>query len=290
MIRILDVARAQLAIDLNCTEEDLLQEEQIRFCPAAMRKGCRTRKRQKPFLEAVSMGQGIVVSGDPEALHVVQPILKDKRREQIFESPFFYGQSLYFVPQQTISRIKSAYPELSFFVREADEIQELQSLPNLDAFSNALEFSKSGTSKTCLVMYVVRGSEVIAMAGAAPDSAAMWAIDVDVLPQDRRKGLASYLVNHLAFLVLEKNIVPFFCVAPANLPAIATAYRSGFSLGWVSTYHTTLDGSSVFDEFLMLNGKQTPEEKELIRKKNMEAVKATIERLAGKNGSNAGTL
>ena len=36
MIRILDVARAQLAIDLNCTEEDLLQEEQIRFCPAAM--------------------------------------------------------------------------------------------------------------------------------------------------------------------------------------------------------------------------------------------------------------
>lgn len=89
MIRILDVARAQLAIDLNCTEEDLLQEEQIRFCPAAMRKGCRTRKRQKPFLEAVSMGQGIVVSGDPEALHVVQPILKDKRREQIFESPFF---------------------------------------------------------------------------------------------------------------------------------------------------------------------------------------------------------
>ena len=57
MIRILDVARAQLAIDLNCTEEDLLQEEQIRFCPAAMRKGCRTRKRQKPFLEAVTMGQ-----------------------------------------------------------------------------------------------------------------------------------------------------------------------------------------------------------------------------------------
>ena len=34
---------------------------------------------------------------------------------------------------------------------------------------------------------------------------------------------------------------------------------------------------------------ETPEEKELIRKKNMEAVKATIERLAGKNGSNAGT-
>lgn len=31
MIRILDVARAQLVIDLNCTEEDLLQEEQIRY-------------------------------------------------------------------------------------------------------------------------------------------------------------------------------------------------------------------------------------------------------------------
>ena len=61
----------------------------------------------------------------------------------------------------------------------------------------------------------------------------MWQIGIDVLPQYRRKGIASALTSHLALAVLERGKVPFYCAAWCNLPSVRNAIKSGFRPAWV---------------------------------------------------------
>lgn len=47
-------------------------------------------------------------------------------------------------------------------------------------------------------------------AGAAADSSLMWQINIDVLPEFGKKGLATSLVSNLAIIIMERGIVPYY--------------------------------------------------------------------------------
>ena len=61
----------------------------------------------------------------------------------------------------------------------------------------------------------------------------MYQIGVDVLPEYRRKGVASALTTRLALEVLALGKVPFYCAAWSNIPSIRNAVKSGFRPAWV---------------------------------------------------------
>jgi len=54
-----------------------------------------------------------------------------------------------------------------------------------------------------------------------------------VLPDYRRRGIASALTSRLAWEILAQNIVPFYCCAWSNLASARNAFRSGFRPAWV---------------------------------------------------------
>ena len=60
----------------------------------------------------------------------------------------------------------------------------------------------------------------------------MWQIGVDVLPEFRRKGIASSLTSNLAVEILEKGRVPFYCCAWSNIGSARNAVKSGFLPAW----------------------------------------------------------
>ena len=95
--KMLEVVRKQLAIDMNCKEEDFIKEGVV-FCEAKLNEERRMFERQSPFLEVTTIGKGIVVSGDKEILSKVRPMLENKTRDDIFSAPFLYGHSLYYLP------------------------------------------------------------------------------------------------------------------------------------------------------------------------------------------------
>jgi len=72
------------------------------------------------------------------------------------------------------------------------------------------------------------------MAGASADCDTMWQIGIDVLPDYRRRGIASSLVSRLAAEILARDIVPFYCCAWSNLGSARNAIRSGFRPAWVT--------------------------------------------------------
>ena len=60
----------------------------------------------------------------------------------------------------------------------------------------------------------------------------MWQIGVDVLPEFRRKGIASALTRRLAREILERRKVPFYCCAWSNIKSAKNAVGSGFRPAW----------------------------------------------------------
>jgi predicted GNAT family acetyltransferase len=241
-----DIARKQLVTDLNCREEDFINDGVV-FCHAKMNEGCRNINRQRPFLEIATMGKGIVVSGDEEVIERIKPFLVGKSREEIFEAPFVYGHSIYYLPDKGIKRLARTYDGFQFLVKEREEITELN---EIRGFDNAIEFAEDGSYSTGIVMYAKKGEKIVALAGASIECETMWQIGIDVLPEYRKIGLATYLVNNIAFLIMEKGIVPYYCAASSNIGSQATAFKSGFIPVWMSTYQNAFDGSSSFKELL----------------------------------------
>ena len=77
------------------------------------------------------------------------------------------------------------------------------------------------------------GDKLIGLAGCSADCATMYQIGVDVLPEYRRKGVASALTSKLALEILALDKVPFYCAAWCNVKSVRNAIRSGFRPAWV---------------------------------------------------------
>jgi hypothetical protein len=248
-LNIRDIARKQLAVDMNCREEDFMNDGLI-FCKSRINLGCRNKNRQKPYLEISTMGKGIVVSGEGNIIHKVGPLLIGKSREEIFEAPFLYGISIYYLTDKNIKKTEKKFDEIEIITKEQKEIANLY---GIQGFENAIEFDEYGNYTTGIVTYAQKNGKIIALAGASIECESMWQLGIEVLPEFQNMGLAAYLVNYITFLVMEKGILPYYCAASSNIGSQATAYRSGYIPTWICSYHNAFDGSSSFNEYLNVN-------------------------------------
>lgn len=101
--QMLNIVQTQLAIDLNCSIDDLNGEkDNIIFVEAKENPGRRPFPRKERFFEIVSMGNSIVVSATPERLSIAKSQMLGKDR--VFSLPFIRGLYLHLLPD--IKRIK----------------------------------------------------------------------------------------------------------------------------------------------------------------------------------------
>ena len=233
-----NIIQNHLSRYLNCTKDDLLKDE-IFFV--------NNDKRDYPFLEICAIGQTVIVSASGALLPKVQTLLKNKNRDEIFECPLIYGQSIYYIPDFKILKKLSLNDSFKYKMLQGDKIQKLR---GITGFENSLAFDEFGNTSTCIVFYAMKGSQIIALAGVSKEEDKMWELGVDVKPEFRKIGLASALISNLALVILEQGIVPFYCASITNIGSQAVAYRSGFIPCWVSTYRNILDGSSVYNDVL----------------------------------------
>lgn len=240
--KILEIVRHQLALDMNCNEQDFLSDG-ILFCEAKLNEGRRMFERQRPHLEIATMGKGIVVSGDLDILIKIRPILEDKSRDDLFSAPFLYGHSIYYVPDcKSIKKFQC--PEgFTFHIIEGKEIHNLYEFPG---FYNAIQYDINHPRPDALAVYAMKGNEIAGISSASIDSKTMWQIGIDVLPQFRNVGLASFLVSSLAVMIMDRGILPYYGTASSNIPSQSVAYCSGFMPAWMCTYKNIFDGKSPY--------------------------------------------
>lgn len=223
---------------LNCRPDDFEKESTVFV---------ENNERKFPFLKICTMGQAVLVSASGTFLPKIQKLLENKSRDEIFENPFIYGQSIYYIPDfKTFEKIETD----NNFQYELLEGEEIQKLNGISGFDNSLVFDQDGNTSTCIVFYAMKNHEIIALAGASKENEKMWELGVDVKFEYRKNGLGAILISNLADVILEKGVIPFYCASTTNISSQAVAHRSGFMPCFVSTYGNILDGSSVYNEIL----------------------------------------
>ena len=75
--------------------------------------------------------------------------------------------------------------------------------------------------------------KLIGLSGCSADADKMWQIGVDVLPEYRRKGIASALTSKLEIEILNRGKVPFYCTAWSNVRSVRNAVKSSLIPAWV---------------------------------------------------------
>lgn len=244
------IALHQSAIDANCRLEDFLSEENI---IAISKENPNARKYLKlPHIcNLISYGNNIVATVSEEYKDIVKQYIDKYSVEHCFETPNLHVLNDAF--QKTGFRVcfmaEYFLPDLSLLHALPCDF-ELKNLTAkdfsglyTDCWSNALCESRKELDVLGIGAY--SDNKLIGLAACSADCEAMWQIGVDVLPEYRKRGIASALTSRLAIEILERDKIPFYCCAWSNLKSARNAIKSGFRPAWVEM---TVKSSEFVDE------------------------------------------
>jgi RimJ/RimL family protein N-acetyltransferase len=234
------IVQNQLAIDLNCTSNDLNGEkDRFIFVESKDNPGRRPFRRGKQFFEMLTMGKSIVVSATPARLKYAKEQLDGKERDDAFSMPFIRGHVMCYLPDiDNLKRI-SASPNFMYEIIQKDRITMLL---ETHGFNNALQYDLNHPVQNSMAIIARQGDRIAGIAGAFWWSQKMWSIGIDVLPEYRNNGLAAFLVNALTFEILQQNIVPVYSTASSNIASQKVGYRAGYMPAWMSDRQLRFEG------------------------------------------------
>lgn len=235
---ILKIAMAQSAVDLCAEPADFEKNENV----IVLSRECEGARRylNLPFsCQLVSYGNNIVASVLPKFREMTEKYINQYPVEHLFETPHLHvlndalmekGQKIcfmaeYFLPDLQALQILPC--EYEFRILEAGDFKELYK----PEWSNAL--CENRKELDVLGVGAYQNGELIGLAACSADCDTMWQIGVDVLPEYRRKGIASAMTARLALEILERGKVPFYCCAWSNIKSARNAIKSGFRPAWV---------------------------------------------------------
>lgn len=236
--QILQIAMQQSAVDANCHAKDFLKSENV---IVVSKDNPKVRKYLKlPFeCNLISYGNNIVASVNKEYESIVRDYINRYPVEHCFETPNMHVlndemqkhglricyMAEYFLPDFSCLKPLDCPYELRILYQE--DFKELYTAD----WSNAL--CEKRKELDVLGVGAYEGDKLVGLAGSSADCETMWQIGVDVLPEYRRRKIASAVTSRLAIEILQRGKVPFYCAAWSNIKSVRNAIKSGFRPAWV---------------------------------------------------------
>lgn len=245
---ILHTAMKQSAIDANCNAADFYAEENI-IVESVINENARKYLNLPLPCNLISYGNNIVASIQEEYREIVTSYINKYPIEHCFETPNMhvlndelqkYGLRIcfmaeYFLPDvNCLKELKCDYELKILHKKDFTDLYKPE-------WGNALCEKRKELDVLGVAAY--DGDKMIGLAACSADCDSMWQIGVDVLPDYRRKGIASALTSKLALEILKEGKVPFYCAAWSNLKSVRNAIKSGFRPAWIEL--TAKDASEV---------------------------------------------
>ena len=239
---ILRIAMQQSAADCACTEEDFRRETNV-VVESKPSDGASLYMALPHICALFSYGSNVVVSCRPDLIPEMEAFVNGiPKNYKCFDPPALYDLNrilqkadaeigwmhICYLPDP--ERIHGMDLPCPYETRElhSEDFAELY----LPEWGNALCSDRKELDMLGVGAY--DGGKLIGLAGCSADCPQMWQIGIDVLPEYRRKGVASALTNRLARAVFERGKVPFYASAWANIRSIRNGLRSGFDPAWVA--------------------------------------------------------
>ena len=235
---IMRIAMEQSAEDMGCRPEDFLAADNV-IAPLRLWARARAYYREPILCNFISYGSNIVAATTEEISGIVVEYVGRYAFYHCFETP-----NLHWLDQRLAGRGYKVCFMAEYFLPDVDRIPDL-SCPYetcvleqaelgelyLPQWSNAL--CEDRKQLDVLGVGAYDEGKLVGLAGCSADCETMWQIGVDVLPEYRRRGVASALTGRLAREILRRGKVPFYCSAWSNIRSARNAIRSGFIPAWV---------------------------------------------------------
>lgn len=246
----LEIAMRQSAEDMGFRAEDFRADENAVF-PLKLGKNARKYLKEPITCNLVSYGNNVVAASIPETMDTVSEYIGKFEFYHCFETPNMHwlnerllkqGHKIcfmaeYYLPDvRRIPDLSCAYPTRML---EPGDFGDLY----LPEWSNAL--CKERKHLDVLGVGAYDGDRLVGLAACSADCGDMWQIGVDVLPEYRRRGIASALTSALTKGIIGRNKVPFYCTAWSNIRSARNAVKSGFAPAWVEM---TAKPAAIVDE------------------------------------------
>lgn len=226
------VIEQQLAIDYNCTLEEVQGNENI-IKPMKRNVGARPIGEDDCMFKAVCYGGKLLIMADEKILDWCREKLLRRDAAWVSEPQVLcgineklreFGHCLadvhhYYLPVGE-SEIEERFPIKCF---EGDEIMQFE---EDERFGEALLFEED--TPDMIAVCAMEGEEILGMAGATADSENMWQLGVNVTEAGKGKGVGTYVVSVLKNKVLEKGKVPFYGTVESHIKSQKVAIQAGF--------------------------------------------------------------
>lgn len=234
---ILRIAMEQSAADIGCKAEDFISDKNV-IVPLKLGPNAK-RYYQLPIgCNFISYGSNVVAAATDETADIVAEYISKFEFYHCFETPNMHWlnerlsplglttcfMAEYYLPD--VNRLTELPCKYELKVLEKGQFDNLY----LPEWPNALCSDRKHLDVLALGAY--DGGKLIGLAGCSADADEMWQIGVDVLPEHRRKGIASALTSKLALEILERGKVPFYCTAWSNIRSVRNAVKSGLIPAW----------------------------------------------------------
>ncbi len=235
---ILRIAMEQSALDLNCSADDFLKPEHI-IIRSSIGPSARKYYKEPVACNLVSYGDNLVASVKDEYRSIVEEYIGKFTYYHCFETPNMHwldermskmGQKVCFMAEYylpDVNRLERLSCKYKLRMMGPEEFVGLYT----EQWSNAL--CEARKELDVLGVGAYDNGKLVGLAGCSADCDKMWQIGVDVLPEYRRRGIASALTSNLACEILARGKVPFYCSAWSNIRSVRNAIKCGLIPAWV---------------------------------------------------------
>ena len=233
-----EIALRQSAYDCNCKPDDFLSGQNIVTVSKAHPKA----RRYLPLpleCDLVSYGNNIVARVSERTKSDITEYISKYSAYCCVETPKINLLNDMLAPFDLKVCFMAEYflPDVTK-LKELDcghDLRVLQKFDFADLYSeqweHCLTFDDRGRDVLCVGAY--DRDKLIGLAGCSADCETMYQIGVDVIPEYRRKGVASAVTSKLALEVLKLGKVPFYCAAWSNIKSVRNAIKCGFRPAWI---------------------------------------------------------
>lgn len=235
---ILKAIQSYLSARLGCTPEDLSGAGTLYVAD---------QNAEPPFLQLAAVGERVIVSASPDLLPEIERLTQGRTRDELFELPLAYGQTIHFIPDDIPD-----IPLPSGYEYRLLEGEAIDRLAGLAGFPNSLAFGENGRTGTGIVCFAEAQGKIIALAGAGQEAETLWEMGVDTDPAHRGRGLGAALTVWLTRELLARERAPFYSASVTNIGSQSVAHRSGLRPCWVDTYSNVLREDYIYKNLIKL--------------------------------------
>lgn len=232
-MNVIEVLEKQLAIDYDCSVEDVHSSENI-FRVLKVNDNARPIGDENTFLKIAVYREKLLVMANEKLLdwcketfgsHNGTWLAEPENLIKIHEKLQEYGQRLadthhHYIPARNMTPVSQNY-DVKWY--EQDEIEVFR---GDNRFWEALLFDES--TPDMLAVCAMDGDTILGMASVTRDTELMWQIGVNVTPEGRGKGIGAYVTALLKEEVLKRGIVPTYATVESHIKSQKVAFRAGF--------------------------------------------------------------